>query len=58
MNSKNGFSNFCESTSGSGNIRIKREIVYTAISYFLATNDPIGMKVSAFERGNQGEFFI
>ena len=32
MNSKKGFSNFCDSTSGSGNIRIIREIAYTAIS--------------------------
>ena len=32
LNSKNGFSNFCDSTSGSGNIRIIREIAYTAIS--------------------------
>ena len=32
MNSKNYFSNFCDSTSGSGNIRIIREIAYTAIS--------------------------
>ena len=32
LNSKNGFSNFSDSTSGSGNIRIIREIAYTAIS--------------------------